>query len=325
MNILVLSPGRRVEIVQYLRETFNPAGRKVFTADMSPLAPALYYGDQHFVVAKDLQNPDPYFAQILELCKNHQITGIITLIDPEMPHLARWRERYAQQGIQILQSSDEVLQLTFDKWNFFQHYKDQLPLVPTFDSVQNALSALSQGQIHYPLFAKPRDGSASQGIRKIHNEAELLACSSEPKLIFQSFVDGYEVGVDLYFELHSGKLSSIFQKKKIAMRAGETDKAISIWNPQILELALKLEACGGFHGPVDLDVFVTEDQIYLNEINPRFGGGHPHAYGSGVNFMQKIMNNLDHKSNVLVYPEYEPGLIMLKYNALHFMREEVGS
>ncbi len=40
MNLLILSPGRRFEIVEYFKETFHKDGRKVYTLDMSPLAPA---------------------------------------------------------------------------------------------------------------------------------------------------------------------------------------------------------------------------------------------------------------------------------------------
>ena len=48
MNLLILSPGRRVEIVEYFKETFHTVGRKVYTLDMSPYAPALYSGDEFF-------------------------------------------------------------------------------------------------------------------------------------------------------------------------------------------------------------------------------------------------------------------------------------
>ena len=53
MNLLILSPGRRVEIVEYFKETFHKEGRKVYTLDMSPYAPALYAGDEFFRIDKD--------------------------------------------------------------------------------------------------------------------------------------------------------------------------------------------------------------------------------------------------------------------------------
>ena len=41
-NLLILSPGRRVEIVQYFKDAFHKENRKVYTLDMSDKAPALY-------------------------------------------------------------------------------------------------------------------------------------------------------------------------------------------------------------------------------------------------------------------------------------------
>ena len=39
MNIMILSPGRRVDIVQYFKAEIHKEGGKVFTVDMSPYAP----------------------------------------------------------------------------------------------------------------------------------------------------------------------------------------------------------------------------------------------------------------------------------------------
>ena len=58
--------------------------------------------------------------------------------------------------------------------------------------------------------------------------------------------------------------------------------------------------------------------MFINEINPRFGGGHPHAYGCGINFMKLILNNLEGKINEPVFNNYKEGVMMLKYNGLLF-------
>ena len=108
-------------------------------------------------------------------------------------------------------------------------------------------------------------------------------------------------------------------KKKIAMRAGETDKAVSVKSEKILDEIKKLKNIKGLYGPIDVDVFVSKDgEVFVNEINPRFGGGHPHAYGCGVNFMKLILNNLEGRKNEPVFNNYKEGVMMLKYNGLLF-------
>ena len=44
-------------------------------------------------------------------------------------------------------------------------------------------------------------------------------------LMIQEFLDGQEIGADVYVDMVSGEVVSIFTKKKLKMRAGETDKA----------------------------------------------------------------------------------------------------
>ena len=73
----------------------------------------------------------------------------------------------------------------------------------------------------------------------------------------------------------------------------------------------------------DIDIFEINGEYYISEVNPRFGGGYPHAYESGANHMKFIMNNLRGKRNVSVVGEnYEEGTYMMKYNEV-MVRKEV--
>ena len=152
----------------------------------------------------------------------------------------------------------------------------------------------------------------------IYNE-DIEELKSEPKYIYQPFIAGKEYGVDTFFDLKSGKLVSLFIKEKLAMRAGETDKAISVHSQNVIDEVLKVQNIKGLYGPIDIDVFVSNDgEVYINEINPRFGGGYPHAYGCGVNFMNLILNNLNGNENQVSLDSYKEGIMMLKYNGLYF-------
>ena len=41
--------------------------------------------------------------------------------------------------------------------------------------------------------------------------------------MIQEYLDGQEIGADVYIDMISGEVVSIFTKKKIKMRAGETE------------------------------------------------------------------------------------------------------
>lgn len=319
MNLLILSPGRRVEIVEYFKETFHAAGRKVYTLDMSPYAPALYSGDEYFRIDKDFNHLDSYINHILDICKEKNVSIILTLIDPELVLLSDYKEKFEAQGIKLILSDLNFIKQTFDKFGFYNTYKDTIKLVETVGSYEDAIGKINSGEWSYPLFAKLRDGSASIGIKKIAAPSDFEGVKENKQYIYQPFIEGTEYGVDVYFDMLSGDLVSIFMKKKIAMRAGETDKAVSVKSDKVLEEIKKLSQIKGLYGPIDVDVFVSNaGEVFINEINPRFGGGHPHAYGCGVNFMKLILNNLEGRKNEPVFNNYKEGIMMLKYNGLLF-------
>lgn len=316
MNILILSPGRRVDIVNYFKECFNKDGGKVFTADMSPYAPALYEGDENFLLKKDFDHLDKYVEDVISLCVTKKVSAILTLIDPELVLLADNRKKFLDNNIIPIVSSKEMIDLTFDKYLFYEKLKDKLPLLPTYSSLKNVCEDLNIGKIKFPLFAKIRNGSGSAGIGKIDSMEELNSYKDKENYIFQPCNKKNEFGCDIYFDMKSGKIVSFFIKQKLNMRSGETDKSISVKNKDIENLIMKLEDLD-FSGPIDMDVFEGFDgKYYVNEINPRFGGGYPHAYNCGVNFIKEICTNLNGIENKSNLEEYPIDVLMMKYNGV---------
>ena len=66
------------------------------------------------------------------------------------------------------------------------------------------------------------------------------------------------------------------------------------------------------------------ENIIFPEVNPRFGGGYPHAYECGINHMKLIENNLNGIPNERQIGNYEEGIYMMKYNevAIKKMKKE---
>ena len=60
--------------------------------------------------------------------------------------------------------------------------------------------------------------------------------------------------------------------------------------------------------------------VFISEVNPRFGGGYPHAYECGVDHMTLILNNLEGRANDSIIGQYEEGLVMMKYNEIMVRR-----
>ena len=105
------------------------------------------------------------------------------------------------------------------------------------------------------------------------------------------------------------------------MRAGETDKAVSFKDEKLFELIRKFVYEAGYRGQIDIDIFDIDGEYYISEVNPRFGGGYPHAYESGCNHMKLITDNLEGKVNEVHIGEYESGIYMMKYNELYIRKD----
>ena len=135
-------------------------------------------------------------------------------------------------------------------------------------------------------------------------------------MIIQEFLEGQELGIDVYVDTISKEVISIFIKEKTAMRAGETDKAKSIKFDYVFKMIEDLISNAGLIGPVDVDVFRVDGEYYVSEINPRFGGGYPLAYECGCNFPKYIINNLKGIVNEPQIGNYDENIYMMKHDIL---------
>ena len=154
------------------------------------------------------------------------------------------------------------------------------------------------------------------GISKVYDKETIdLLFAHDEGLMVQEFLDGLEIGADVYIDMISGEVVSIFTKKKLKMRAGETDKSVSFKDDKLFSLIEKFVKEAGYRGQIDIDIFDINGEYYISEVNPRFGGGYPHAYESGADHMKFIVNNLEGNVNKRVIgSNYKSETYMMKYN-----------
>lgn len=321
MNILLLSVGTRNKIIQYFKKELADKGRVVAT-DMSELAPAIYEADAFYIVPK-MTEPG-YIERIFDICKKENISGVLSLIDPELSLLADYEKDFREIGVTVIGSPYEICERALDKYEMYLWLKEHgYKCAKSYVDKEEFFKDVEAGLAHYPVFVKPVRGSASIAISKVYDKetVELLFAHSEGLLI-QEFLEGQEIGADCYIDMISGKVVSIFTKKKLVMRAGETDKSVSFKDQKLNELIVRFAEEMGYRGQIDIDVFDVNGEYYISEVNPRFGGGYPHAYECGVNHMKLIINNLVRKTNDCIIGQYEDDVYMMKYNELAIRKIE---
>lgn len=322
MKILILSSGTRNKLVSYFIKEFKNVG-KVICTDCNELAPTLYDADKYYIVPR-IDNPD-YIDIILNICKKENINGVFSLIDPELLLISKNKDKFLEIGVTPFVSDFEQVEMCFNKYEFYKFCKENgFPTVQSYIDIDEFKRDYETGKISFPVFIKPVTGSCSINIQKINNLEDLeFNFHKYPGLIIQEFMDGQECGVDVYTDMISNEIISIFTKKKLLMRAGETDKSVSFKDEKLFDLVKKFVKKAGFKGQIDIDVFEIDGEYYLSEVNPRFGGGYPHAYECGCNFPKYMIHNLKGIANTSAIGEYEENVYMMKYLDLSILKGDI--
>lgn len=310
MNILLTSVGRRSYLVDYFKEAVGATG-SVFTANSEKLTSGMAVSDKSFVVSR-VDNSN-YISDILKICQENDVGLVVSLFDIDLPYLANAKEQFKELGIELVVSEPWVVQVANDKWETYKFFKQGGFKVPeTFLTIDDALSSLKEEQISFPLIVKPRWGMGSISLFRADNIEELsffysysikkvqesylnILSSAElnKSVIIQECIDGDEYGLDVFNDLKGNYLITV-PKKKIAMRAGETDIAIAVEDEHLLQLGKELAGCFHHPGNIDVDIFKGRDgKLYILEVNARFGGGYPFSHSFGTNMVQAIVDEVN--------------------------------
>ena len=320
-NILFCSVGRRVKLLMDFRESMQGCG-KIVAADLSPVAPALFFGDKMHTVP-EITAPD-YFERIKTICRQDDVKAITTLIDPEIALLASHRDELQEMGILPLCPADWTARLCFDKYEMFMHLRQKgVRTVLTYNTLASFQEGLRAGEIAFPVFMKPVTGSGSVGVARCDSMQEVEKKWYDGKFtyIIQELMTGGDCDADVYVDCISHKPVAIFSKKKIESRIGGASKTISYKDPKLFSFVEEVCSVLELNGPCDMDFFVKDGKYYLSEINPRFGGAYLHAHAAGVDFIKLILRNMDGKANESIIGQYDDDVIMMMYDDVVIRRK----
>ena len=320
MNILFTCAGRRTYLLQYFKENML-VGDKVVATDMQLTAPALQVADVRLQVPSVY---DPGYVDItLDICKEHKIDALISLNDLELPILAENKSRFEAIGVKVILSDPQVIELCFDKYKTALWVESiGLNAPKTYIRMEDAKKAIKNGDISFPLIIKPRWGSGSIGVFTIEDMEQLNAfypvlfktikktilskVSVGDSLMIQERLTGNEFGLDVINDLE-GNYVAVSVKQKMGMRAGETDKALTVDIPEVREIGAMIGRNLHHIGNLDVDIMQRANGEYcVLELNPRFGGGFPFSYEAGVNLPLAIIKWLrgESVSAGILQPKY---------------------
>ena len=278
-NVLILSAGRRVELVKRFRRAAEELKikSKIIGVDISNLAPALYFCDEMEIIPRI--SDDNYIKVLLDICKRNEIKLIIPTIDTELLKLAENADLFKKNNIALNLSSVDVISICRNKKNTQKWLEDNGFNAPKMLSETD----LVNNNYDFPLFIKPLDGSSSINAFKINNKKELdFFKDYVPNPIIQEMVFGDEYTIDAFCDFN-GKIITIVPRERIAVRSGEISKGRIVKDRVIIDeikkLLLKLKPIG--HITIQC-IKSSNNIVNILEINPRFGGGAPMSIDVGA-------------------------------------------
>ncbi len=287
MNLLFTNSGRRNYLIEYalqIKDERLPE-LNIFTCDTTPISASALVDSNTTFFATPRVSDDPlhYAEELLKNCIKNRIDILIPLMDFELQILSEQRNKFLSHGISVIVSSPEVINTTLNKQLCHKFCQEHGLLMPkTRNARENSVG------LHTPLILKRSLGSGSVDLTRIDNLDQVPKYVPD-EFVLQEFIKGQEYGMDILNDLN-GNFVHCCSRKKLLMRAGETDKAEVVYNHLFNDIGKTVSQIFRHVGNMDIDFIISEDEkIYFLDFNPRFGGGYPFTHAAGFDYLLAII------------------------------------
>jgi carbamoyl-phosphate synthase large subunit len=273
--VLISSASHKIPLLLAMREAAHRIhdDARVIAGDVSQGVISAYVADGFWIMPSTC---DEALESILEGCRVRGINTILPTRDGELLFWARHANRFMEEGIKIIISSEESLIRCIDKKEFSDFgISRNLPTIPSVNKPEEYNAKR--------FVVKERYGAGSRaiGIDLNYDQAKTHARQLQNP-IFQPYVDGKEFSVDAWVD-RSHQVKGLVMRYRDKVINGEsaitttfTNTALEIRVREIIEL-LKLR------GPVVLQAILDANgALHVIECNARFGGASTAGIAAGL-------------------------------------------
>ena len=321
VNVLFTSAGRRVELLRAFHDAYRALRLKgkIVVTDINPLSPAFQVADLTFEVPPFT---DPgYVPALLEIVKQTRAKLVFPLIDPDIPILAAHQRDFESFGAKVMTPDAAGADTARDKWKTHQFF--QAHGIP---AARSWLPGDFQGEKPgFPLFIKPRRGSAGLGAFRVEDERQLeffLTYVEDP--IIQECLPGPEITSDVICG-GQGEVWAVVSRRRLEIRAGEVSKGVTVWEETIARHCIAAAKGIRAAGPVTVQCILRDGKPYFTEINARFGGGCPLGIAAGINSPKwYLAEAAGLKAKKPPMGEYKKNLYLTRFDESFFLEEDGG-
>lgn len=330
LNIIVGSAGRRLYLLRWFRDALDELGvqGKVIVTESDESSAAFTAGDQGILMPR---YSDPsYEAAMLEMVDEFHPAVFVSVNDYELSVLSKGLgDKLRARGTVVPGIADVDIARVTDKFQL-----EGLLATAGIPTPRTVLASDHEGLERLKLTSewlvvKDRHGSGSSGLavvrasfveETIEHAAAALRNHSRgnplEQIVVQPYIGGDEFGVDIVgtFDDSEEREYKVFARRKIRMRAGETDKARTLEPKDFMDVATRLGETLAPIGLIDVDILRDcNGTLQIIDVNPRFGGGYPFVHLAGANVPLYYIASLTKTSIGDDWATYESGIISAKF------------
>ncbi len=283
---------------------------RIVTVDASDNVAGRYFSDAfHTVPAAS----DPEFVPtLLDICRRYEARLLVPIVDYEFRPLSLAIEQFRQTGCLVAISPPETIRRANDKLEtdrFFRQYGFPTARTWSADSARE-----ESAELPYPVFLKPAiDGRSSLDCHVVSSREELVGLLERlPNSMVQQMITGCEYTADVLADWNSSVIGVVI-RERIETKGGVSYKGRTVADPEMEAHVVRMVPLLGLHGPANIQAFRRGDELFFNEINPRFSGALALSLAAGFNSPLQLLKLALGLPVQTVLGQTEIGLTMLRY------------
>jgi carbamoyl-phosphate synthase large subunit len=256
----------------------------VYAADMDGWAAGLY-----LVPAERRRLVEPgrspgFVPGIAALVAADAIDVVISTVDVELAELATRRDEVAPAVLAA--PSADTIAVALDKLALAER------CAPTVNVPRTVLAGVTALAVEweFPVFAKPRSGAGSRGIRVVPDRPALEALPVDEDLIVQDLLPGEEYSVDVIADRDGGVVAAV-PRTRARVDSGVSIAGRTVRDDELESTASAVARAIGLVGVANVQLRRDRaGRAALLEVNPRFPGALPLTIAAGVDIPSLVVD-----------------------------------
>lgn len=317
VTLLILGVGGNVSQGILKALALSKLDYRAIGACVSPRSLGLYTVDRAYLspVAAD-----PSFLDwLISTCQREGVHAILSGVEPVLLTLSKNAERIRNEtGAICLVSDASLFSITADKLatcQWLQSHQFNYPRYAASENIQ-AVKELVR-ECGYPLFAKPRVGKGSTGVKEIANRADLSFALAQSGYVIQETLGSadseYTVGC---FCDETGMVRGTITMHRELFQ-GTTYRAQVGDFPEVRDEAQNIAAALRPLGPCNIQLRVSEGKPVCFEINLRFSGTTPMRAHFGFNEVEACIRHYVFHESIDNLPTITSGIALRYWNEMY--------